>query len=55
MMYTIVDSQSGRVLFAKYDNEVLDNQTAINQICDIEINEGDEIFFNFETQKFEVK
>jgi hypothetical protein len=54
-MYTIVDSRSGLVLFAKYDNEVLDNQVAINQICDIEVNEGEEIFFNFETQKFEVR
>jgi len=54
-MHTIIDSQSGRVLFAKYDNEVLDGQVAINQNCDIEVNEGEEIFFNFETREFYIK
>jgi len=35
-MYTIVDSISGLVLFAKFDNEVLSGQTAINAVCEIE-------------------
>jgi hypothetical protein len=35
-MYTIVDSQSGLVLFCKYDSKVLEGQTAINKVCTIE-------------------
>jgi len=54
-MYTIVDSQSGRVLFAKYDDQVLESQVAINQICDIEVNEGEEIYWDFEQRIFYVK
>jgi hypothetical protein len=30
-------------------------QLSVNHLSSIEINEGEEIFFNFETQKFEVK
>jgi hypothetical protein len=52
-MYTIVDSQSGLVLFCKYDSNVLDGQTAINNICTIETE--NEIFYNFETEQFYTK
>ena len=52
-MYTIVDSISGLVLFAKSDSEVLVGQTAINKVCTIET-ESD-IYYNFETQEFYVK
>ena len=52
-MYIIVDSISGLVLFAKYDNQVLDGQTAINKVCTIETEK--EIYFNFETQEFYTK
>ena len=47
-MYTIVDSVTGLVLFAKFDNQVLEGQTAINKVCTIETES--EIFYNFETQ-----
>jgi hypothetical protein len=30
-------------------------QLSVNNLSSIEVNEGEEIFFNFETQKFEVK
>jgi hypothetical protein len=52
-MYTIVDSVTGLVLFAKFDNEVFEGQTAINKVCEIET-ESD-IYFNFETQEFYTK
>ena len=49
-MYTIVDSETGKVLFGKTDNEVLEGQIAIDKTCTIET-EG-EIFYNFETKQF---
>jgi hypothetical protein len=52
-MYTIVDTISGLVLFAKFDNEVLEGQIAINKVCTIE-SESD-IYYNFETQEFYTK
>jgi hypothetical protein len=52
-MYTIVDSQSGLVLFCKYDSNVLEGQVAINRICTIETES--EIFYNFETQEFYIQ
>jgi hypothetical protein len=54
-MYTIIDSTTGLVLFAKYDNEVIEGQIAISEICDLENPEGKEIFFNFETRQFYTK
>jgi len=56
-MWTIVDSISGLVLFAKFDSEVLEGQVAINKVCIIERENPfeSEIFFNFETQEFYVK
>jgi hypothetical protein len=52
-MYTIVDSITGLVLFAKFDNEVLEGQIAIDKVCTIE--SESEIYFNFETQEFYTK
>jgi hypothetical protein len=52
-MYTIIDSITGLVLFAKFDNEVLEGQTAINKVCTIETES--EIFYNFETKQFYTK
>ena len=54
-MYTIVDSTTGLVLFAKFDNEILEGQTAIFEICDLENPDGKEIYFNFETHEFYIK
>jgi hypothetical protein len=51
-MYTIVDSVTGLVLFAKFDNQVLEGQTAINKVCTIENPEQKDIFFNFESKQF---
>ena len=52
-MYTIVDSITGLVLFAKFDNEVLEGQIAIDKVCTIE--SESEIYFNFETEQFYTK
>lgn len=52
-MYTIVEQSTGKVLFAKFDNKVLEGQIAIEKICTLET-ESD-IFFNFETQEFYTK
>ena len=49
-MYTIIKESTNKVLFAKNDNEVLQGQVAIEQICTIETES--EIFYNFETQEF---
>ncbi len=51
-MFTIVDSVSGLVLFAKFDNNVLEGQTAINQICTLENPDEKDVYYNFETKEF---
>jgi hypothetical protein len=53
--YTIVDKESGKVLFCKKDNSVTENQVAIIEMCMLENIEGQEIFFNFETKEFYTK
>ena len=54
-MYTIIETTTNKVLFAKFDNEVLEGQTAIEQICTIENPELKDIYFDFETQTFYLK
>lgn len=51
-MYTIVEKSNGKVLFAKLDDEILEGQIAIEQICAIDNSEQKEIFFNFATNEF---
>jgi hypothetical protein len=51
-MYTIIDAASNKVLFAKFDSEVLEGQIAIEQICTIENPEQKDIYYNFETKQF---
>jgi hypothetical protein len=53
--YTIVDKETGKVLFCKKDNSVTENQVAIVEMCNLENIEGQEIFFNFETQEFYIQ
>ena len=52
-MYTIIDSITEKVLFSKFDNEVLDGQIAVEKVCTIETEK--EIFFNFEINEFYIK
>jgi hypothetical protein len=52
-MYTIIEQSTNKVLFAKFDSEVLEGQIAIQQICILETEI--EIFYNFETQEFYTK
>ena len=51
-MYTILETTTNRVLFSKSDNEVLEGQTAIEQMCMIENPEGKDIFYDFENEIF---
>ena len=50
-MWTILD-QNGKLLFSKFDNEVMEGQIAISEICTLENIENKEIYFNFETNEF---
>ena len=54
-MYTIIDTTTNKLLFVKSDNEVLEGQVAIEQICTIENPEFKDIYYNFETQQFYTK
>lgn len=54
-MWTIIDITTKRLLFVKSDNEVLEGQVAIEQICTIENPELKDIYYNFETQTFYLK
>lgn len=51
-MYTILETTTNRVLFAKYDNIVLENQIAIKQVCELENPDNKDFFYDFETQQF---
>jgi hypothetical protein len=51
-MYTIIDTTTNRLLFVKFDNEVLEGQVAIEQICTIDNPEQKDIYYNFETKQF---
>lgn len=51
-MYTIVDSITGQVLFAKQDNEVLEGQIAITELLTEPSREEDVWFFDFITRTF---
>lgn len=53
-MWTICD-RNGKVLFAKFDNEVLEGQIAIEHIYSGENPEDKELYFNFETENFELR
>lgn len=54
-MWTIVDKTTGKVLFAKFDNEVLEGQVAIEQTFSGEIPEDRELYFNFQSNEFELR
>lgn len=51
-MWTIIETTTNKVLFAKFDNQVLSGQVAIEQICTIENPNQKDIYYNFETQTF---
>jgi hypothetical protein len=54
-MYTIIDITTNRLLFVKFDNEVLEGQVAIEQICKIENPELKDIYWNDKTKEFFLK
>ncbi len=53
--YTIVDKESGLVLYCKHDNTVTQNQVAITEMYTLENPEFKEIYYNFETKQFYTK
>ena len=53
--YTIVDKQSGLVLFCKKDNVVTEIQVAITEMYTLENPDNLDIYFNFETEQFYTK
>jgi hypothetical protein len=54
-MYTIIDSVTGLVLFAKFDNEVLEGQTAIKNLCDLNNPQTLPIYWDFKDLIFYIK
>ena len=51
-MYSIIDTSTKKLLFAKYDNKVIEGQVAVEEICTLENVDGKDIFFNFGTNEF---
>lgn len=54
-MWTIIEEITGKVLFSKSDDNVLEGQVAISEICTLEIPEGQELYFNFQNNEFELR
>jgi hypothetical protein len=54
-MWTIIDTTTNRLLFVKSDNEVLEGQVAITEMCTLENPDNLDIYYNFETQTFYLK
>jgi hypothetical protein len=49
MLYTIIEKETGKELYAKFDNIVEDWQVAIEELRTIEMENP---YFNFETREF---
>lgn len=54
-MYTILEESTGKVLFAKLDNEVLEGQLAIKDTCTLNNPENLGIYWDFENKIFYLK
>jgi hypothetical protein len=53
--YTILEQETGKVLYCKKDDSVVENQIAITEMCTLENPEQKDIFFNFKTKQFYTK
>jgi hypothetical protein len=53
--FTIIDKETGLVLYCKRDNIVTQGQVAIVEMCTLENPDDKEIYFNFGTQEFYIK
>jgi hypothetical protein len=53
--YTILEQATGKVLYCKKDDSVVENQIAITQMCTLENPDNLEIYYNFETKQFYTK
>lgn len=51
-MKTVVDKETGKVLYCRYDEVTEPNEVAIDLLCTIE--SENEIYYNFETNEFYV-
>lgn len=51
-MFTIIETSTNKVLFAKYDDHVLENQTAIDKICTLENPQEKDVYFDWATETF---
>lgn len=52
-MKTIIDKNTGKVLYCRFDEPTEPNEIAIDLLCTIE--SENEIYYNFETKEFYVK
>lgn len=50
--YTILEQSTGKVLYCKKDDIVIDGQVAITEMCTLENPELKDIYFNFDTKTF---
>jgi hypothetical protein len=53
--YTILEQATGKVLYCKKNDSVVENQIAITQMCTLENPDNLDIYYNFETQQFYTK
>jgi hypothetical protein len=53
--FTILEQSTGKVLYCKKDNSVVENQLAITEMCTLENTEGKDIFYDFENDFFYLK
>lgn len=54
-MWTIVNKSTGKVLYASYEVVETDQVTSIKPVYSEPITENSELYFNFDTQKFELR
>jgi|LakMenEpi03Aug12_release.lakeMendotaPanAssembly.Ray.scaffolds.fasta_scaffold2201254_1 hypothetical protein len=54
-MKSVIDKITGKFLYCRLDDPTEPNEIAIGQICDIEPQEGKEIYFDFEKRIFYLK
>lgn len=53
-MFTIINEQ-GKVLYCRLDLPTVEGEIAIEQVFSGEIPEGKELYFNFDTNEFELR
>jgi hypothetical protein len=54
-MKTIIDKETGLLLYCRPDEPTESNELAISEMCTLENPDNLEIYYNFETQEFYTK